>query len=559
MKEIKLGYEVGTGQEVNVNLSHLIATGITQLSGKTTTEEALIKRSKKQAIVFKTKVGETGFSEGTVIPPYFKEKSDWQYVNSLLEATLKEKLKFERAWIIQVCKNTDNLLQVKANIDKKLAENKLNNLSRNIYTTLQAYFEMILPQLQYANFSRTLDLVDGINIMDLERFSEEIQSLVIRSVLDTVLTQFKDVIVVIPEAWKFLPQGRGNPSKMAAESYIRQGATNDNYLWIDSQDMAGVDKIPLKQISTWILGLQRERNEVEHTLDEIALPPKQKPKPEDIMTLKKGHFIVATPNMTKLVYVQPSWLDDETAIKIAKGEIDISTIKRPDQLISIKSTLQSQTPILNADDTKFYSKITSDLIELRQDFWAKIQQIQNQLDAVGRTVLDIKANEQPQVNIDEVTSIVLQKIPTQNKQEIIDELVKRIPKMTGTVTYEVSPIEKLQRDFLEDAKNQIVTLIRGLDDEQRKILKFIEATGKNTNISEVMAKCLFISITSGGSRSRVGQSLNAMSGLELIRKDSANRFYPNLKEKIKKHLEIYNGTEQEIESVYNHILMEMLA
>src|SRR4030042_3908957 len=114
-EEILLGYEIGTANPIYIKLSHLIATGITQLSGKTTTEEALIKRSGKRAIVFKTKVGETGFSEGTVIPPYFKEKSDWQYVSSLLEATLREKLKFERAWIIQICKNTDSLLQVKAN------------------------------------------------------------------------------------------------------------------------------------------------------------------------------------------------------------------------------------------------------------------------------------------------------------------------------------------------------------------------------------------------------------------------------------------------------------
>ena len=101
-EQILLGFEVPTGNPVFIKPSHLIATGITQLSGKTTTEEALIKRSGKTAIVFKTKVGETGFTEGTVITPYFRERSDWQYVSSLLEATLKEKLKFERSWIIQL-------------------------------------------------------------------------------------------------------------------------------------------------------------------------------------------------------------------------------------------------------------------------------------------------------------------------------------------------------------------------------------------------------------------------------------------------------------------------
>jgi len=101
-EEIKLGYAIGTGVVVTVKPSHIVATGITQLSGKTTTLEALITRSKSRAIVFKTKVGESGFTEGTVIPPYFKERSDWQYVSSLLEATLKERLKCERAWIIHV-------------------------------------------------------------------------------------------------------------------------------------------------------------------------------------------------------------------------------------------------------------------------------------------------------------------------------------------------------------------------------------------------------------------------------------------------------------------------
>ncbi len=557
---IKLGYEVGSGKEVNINLSHLIATGITQLSGKTTTEEALIKRSGKRAIVFKTKVGETGFSEGTVIPPYFKEKSDWQYVNSLLEATLKEKLKFERSWIIEVCKGTDSLIQVKANIDKKLSgEEKLSGLSRSVYTTLQAYFEMILPQLQYANFSRTLELTDGINIMDLERFSEEIQSLVIRSVLDTVLNQFKDTIVVIPEAWKFIPQERGSPCKLAAEAFIRQGATNGNYLWIDSQDMAGVDKTPLKQISTWILGLQRERNEVIHTLDEIALPNKQKPKPEEIMTLKKGHFFVAAPDMTKLVYVQPAWMDEATALGIAKEEIDVSTIKRPEQLVSIQQQIgASNGHAINPDDIKFYAKITHDIIELRKDFFAKVDQQQKQLDGIGRAVLDLKTN-QPQIDIDELTSIVLQKIPTLNSQQIVDEVVKRIPRMTGTVTYEVAPVEKLNKDFLEEAKTEIGALINGLDDEQKKILKFVEAIGKGTNISEIMTKGLFYSSGTGASQVKVKDKIKVMDGLELIRIDTTHsKIYANLKPKISKHLEIFSATAQEIDAVYNNILMEML-
>jgi hypothetical protein len=551
-QEIKLGYEIGTGKIVTVKPSHLIATGITQLSGKTTTQEALIKRSGCRAIVFKTKVGESGFTEGKVIPPYFKERSDWQYVSSLLEATLKERLKFERAWIIKVCKNADSLYEVKRNIDKQLSEGKLNQLSRNVYTTLQAYFELILPQLEYAKFSRTLTLHEGINIMDLEMYREEIQSLVIRSVLETVLTEYKDVIVVMPEAWKFLPQGRGNPCKHTAEAFIRQGATNGNYLWIDSQDMAGVDKTPLKQVSTWILGLQQERNEVIHTLDQIPLSRKRKPKPEVIMTLPLGHFVLATPEATSYVYVQPAWLDDETARKIALGEIDVKTVQKPEQnLVAYQPTQPKR--LVDFEAQKFYARVSEDLVQMRNDFFSKITELSKRLDTLGQSILEVKARK---VNTDEIVSLVLQKMPIVNKQEIVEELAKRIPKMTGTIVYEVNPLEKLQRDFLENAKAKVMQDVASLDTEEKQMLKFTESIQKQTSISEIMEKCLFLNASSG-SRTRIKKKLANLNALELIQRGHG-RIHGNLKGKITKLLEINSASPDEIEQVYNHVLMEML-
>lgn len=556
-EEVLLGYEVGSGNAIYIKRSHLIATGITQLSGKTTTLEALIKRTGNKAIVFKTKVGETGFTEGTLIPPYFKERSDWQYVQSLLEATLKERLKFERAWIIEVCKNADSLLEVKSNIDKKLAEGKLRSLSRSIYTTLQAYFELVLPQLQYANFSRTLTLHEGINIMDLERFSEEIQSLVIRSVLEIILQEYRDTIVVMPEAWKFLPQGRGNPCKRVAESFIRQGATNGNYLWFDCQDLAGVDKIPLKQVSTWILGLQQERNEVKHTLDQISLPKKAKPKEDEIMTLSLGHFIVTTPKFTARVYVQPTWLDSETAKKIALGETHVEDVEKPRTLVPF--TIQPEAKVLpDYESRKFYMRMQKDLVELRKDFFAKTQQLQEHINKNSEAIGNLRL-KQPEINTDEIVSIVLQKIPVQtvNKEAIIKEVLGRVPKMRGIVTYEVAPLEKLQKDLLDQAKNQILTEISCLDDEEKKMLRFIESLQKNTNTSEIMEKGLFLN-PSSGSRSRIQKKLKNLESLQFIRRDKGSHIYANLRQKIQAFLALHKATEPEIDQVYNHIIMELL-
>ena len=42
---IHLGYEVGTGNSVEIPLKHTAVTGMTQESGKTTTLEALVSRA----------------------------------------------------------------------------------------------------------------------------------------------------------------------------------------------------------------------------------------------------------------------------------------------------------------------------------------------------------------------------------------------------------------------------------------------------------------------------------------------------------------------------------
>src|SRR3990167_10416835 len=121
IKDIKLGYEIGTAKEIYIKPSHLIVTGITQLSGKTTTLEALIKRSGFKAIVFKTKIGEKSFSDGTETPPFFRDRSDYEFVRSLIEAYAKEKLFIEKGTLMQLCKGSASLLDIKQKVDETLA------------------------------------------------------------------------------------------------------------------------------------------------------------------------------------------------------------------------------------------------------------------------------------------------------------------------------------------------------------------------------------------------------------------------------------------------------
>jgi hypothetical protein len=567
MKSILLGYEIGTGKgnAVEIPLSHLIVTGLTQLSGKTTTLEALITRSDLKAIVFRTKPGERGFANAQRIAPYFKERSDWQYVCALLEATLKEKMRFERSWIMTACKGTSSLLEVKRNIETALANPKTNSLSRSVYTTLDEYFNLILPQISVTTFSHTLDIQTGINVMDLEKLREELQSLIIRSVLEIVLKEMHDVIVVIPEAWKFMPQERGNPCKQLAEEFIRQGATNHNYLWIDSQDMSGVDKTPLKQVSTWILGLQSERNEVRHTLDQMPIPKKLRPAEDEIMTLKRGHFYACTPQWSKKVYVQPAWLENEKAIAIATGGMSVDEIQRP-----LLATLPALPPLpKQIPDEKLIAleQLQKEIQSIRKDFFGQVKELTDYVSNVAASLAAASgASAAVMVNAvdpDQIALTVMQKLP--NKDILIAEITKavlsQIPKggsVNGIIhEYEVAPLVVLQKKFLQEAKDRLVKLINALPEDQQKVLLFVESLAKGVEHGQICEKC-FGWKTSGDYSTKVKNMRLALKAAELLRVDDKARSFPYLKEKIRSEIALHGATDEEIDQLYNHILAEVL-
>lgn len=559
---IKLGYELENGKEVKIRPSHLIVCGVTQLSGKTTTLEALIKRSGLKAIVFKTKIGEKSFTEGQEITPFFRDRSDYEFVSSLIEAYSKEKLIIEKGTLMTLCKGSNSLLEIKKRVDETIVNEKLRGIKEEIYTRLQHYLENLIPQIQYANLSKVLTIYEGINIMNLERFSEEVQSLIIQSVASEVLNTMREVIMVIPEAWKFLPQKYKNPCKRAVEAFIRQGATNQNFIWIDSQDMAGVDKIPLKQISTWILGYQSERNEVKHTLDQISLPKKSKPSEDEIMNLKTGHFILSSYEGVRRVYVQPSWMEDETAERIAKGELSVDDIEAPLSIVPLQIRQDKSVPEIRFDD----SKIRKQINELRIDFFNKIQEIQIAIQKAYEEIYHLKSLHQ-NIDIDEIVSLVMQKTPvSQNiakvsssidEESLIKRVLARVPK-GGSITYEVAPLEKIKKEFLEEAKKKIIDDINKLDENQKKLLKWIEQKGKNANRKELYSNALNKSWTGGEKYKNANNLLLEMNNMNLLRIDTANRIFTNLKNRIQSEIGQYEATEQEIENVYNHILAEML-
>lgn len=372
---ILLGYEVKTARTVEIPLHHTVITGVTQLSGKTTTLEALIRRSGLRSVAFRTKRGEGGFTEFRAIQPFFRERADWLFVEALLEASMRERMKFERGSIIRACKGARSLRQVQSNIRDQLP--KARGINLEILQRLDAYFELVLPELERIPFSSELALSPGVNVIDLEGLRDELQALIVASVIQEVLDRETGIIVVVPEANEFIPQERSSPAKLPALRLARKGAAIGNYLWMDSQDIAGIDKDHLKQVGVWILGVQTEQNEVVRTLKHIPNVPK--PNADEIRQLALGHFFACFRGQMRHVYVLPSWLDDQTAREIARGERAPETVS-PGRVREESEAMWKQK----------YEEAKQELVRLerehRQEMIAlegKIRELEGKLEKVG--------------------------------------------------------------------------------------------------------------------------------------------------------------------------------
>lgn len=317
MSAIHLGFEVGTGESVSVPMAHLVVFGQTQQAGKTTALEALIGRSGCRAVAFVTKRGEGGFASAREIKPYFRERADWQFVQAVLEATLQSKQDFKQAWIMRACEGARALKTVLYNVRR--LKDGARGFSADMYYVLDQYLTLVIPQIEQLPKTDRVELGPGLNVMNLEGYSPELQALVIRSTIEWVHRHERDVVTVIPEAWRFLPQSRRSPVRMAAEELVREGAALRNFVWIDSQDIAGVDKLPLRAAKTWLIGVQREPNELKRNLAAIPAGFKR-PASADVANLKLGQFFVCWGKETIRVYVQPAWMSDDDARAIAKRD-----------------------------------------------------------------------------------------------------------------------------------------------------------------------------------------------------------------------------------------------
>ena len=116
----------------------------------------------------------------------------------------------------------------------------------------------------------------------------------------------------------------------------------------------------------------------------------------------------------------------------------------------------------------------------------------------------------------------------------------------GNVVYEVTPSEKIKKDFLEEAKQKILSDIGTLNDKEKKMLKYLESQGKGIKGVELIKNC-FLSKEGGSARSQISQWSKSLVGIEVARKDAGGLIFPLLKERIKFLLETKDAKPKEEE------------
>lgn len=406
---ILLGFEVPSGRRVEIpNDGHLAWFGQTQLSGKTTALEALVYRGGFKAVAFITKRGESSFLTGRMIQPFFSEPTNdpeqplWRWIQSILEASQQRKMRFEESWIISACekpKHAETLADVHANIigllhgerDTKARRGKkakeawirrpASGMNAGVYTSLNAYFNIVMPQIARLPYSKKIDIEPGLNVMDLRGYSVELQALVIRSVMEYVYQHERNTRVIVPEAWQFVPEGKNSPVKMACENMVRMGAADKNFMWLDSQDMVAVDKAMLRAVSIMGCGVQGEMNEIERTSKTLF---GAEIKAADIGKLKVGEFFVRLPGGDiHKVYVQPAWMDSEVhAQAIAKGDVPVSSARA--MLKDFQDKRSADGAAADQEEDLVYKQKYEELLALHEDLKRQHKLLVDSYDAMAR-------------------------------------------------------------------------------------------------------------------------------------------------------------------------------
>lgn len=306
-----LGHTVNKHMQETVEIQpfHTLFSGQTNLSGKTTAIRALAPKAVEEGytiLIFDTKPTIREFIGYHEIPVCYQYSDDPLVLLGLLESIRKTRLGPYYATLGRICERAKNLKDMISNA-KAMEKTAKSGFIKDACYTLADLMGRLDKELANLHFTNKLHLEPKtINVMPLNKMSIEAQQLIVKTSFEELLNHYnQNVIAVIDESNRFLPEAYSSACKRAVQDVITQGAKTKLFVWLATQFLAPTEKDPLKAMANKLLGRQDHATEIHHTL---ALIPggKSRFKPEDIMTLKRGEFIfVPLEGETTRVYVHP--------------------------------------------------------------------------------------------------------------------------------------------------------------------------------------------------------------------------------------------------------------
>ena len=345
-----VGFEVNSGREVRIPIFHMLVTGQTQLSGKTTALKTLAKQVAEKGykiIVLDSKTNIQDYEGfGQEIPVCLKQTLDSMVLRDLLESINQRKITPMQATLLRILEGAKTFEDLVENATK-LGEKSRSGFVQDACLVLSNLVQRLIIQTKQHPSTSELTLPYKINRMTINDFELQGQQLIAKTVFEEVLMKYQKVIVILDESSKFLPQKYSSACSRAVQLYVTQGAATNDFLWEGTQFLATTSKDSMKVMGVKLLGRQDHDTECQHTIDLI---PDEKIKDAQIMGLKLGQFMLVSEQTVRKVYVCPDYADKTQCLEVALGRRDA---KKLDYLVPISAEmlkeLQKKKPTVDID------------------------------------------------------------------------------------------------------------------------------------------------------------------------------------------------------------------